>query len=208
MLAHREKLSLLAETGCIFVTTAVEEVDNEILYKLEKSHTRVDFVEVVNVTHTAGLTLSPTFIPFHPWTTTLGFIDLLSMISELNLIENVSPVQLGIRLLIPEGSRILELKDINQFLGDFDAEKLSYNWESVDPLADEMESEVNKAIQLGVSEGASRRGIFEKVWILAHNAFNKLAPALPPERVESTIPTLSEPWYCCAEPNDEQIAGM
>ena len=131
------------------------------------------------------------------------------MISELNLIENVAPVQLGIRLLIPEGSRILELKDINRFLGDFDAEKLSYNWKPSDPLADELQSEVNKAIQLGVSEGASRRAIFEKVWILAHNAFNKLAPALPPERVESTnLPTMSEPWYCCAEPNDEQIAGM
>ena len=131
------------------------------------------------------------------------------MISELNLIENVAPVQLGIRLLIPEGSRILELKDINQFLGDFDAEKLSYNWKSADPLADKLQSEVNKAIQLGVSEGASRRAIFEKVWILAHNAFNKLAPALPPEPVGSTnLPTMSEPWYCCAEPTDEQIAGM
>ena len=81
----------------------------------KKNHSRVDFVEVVNATHSAGLTLSPTFIPFHPWTK-IGFVDLLSMIIELNLIENVSPVQLGIRLLITEGSRILELKDINHSL--------------------------------------------------------------------------------------------
>ena len=209
LLAHSEKLSLLAETGCIFVTTAVEEVDDEILCKLEKNHTRVDFVEVVNATRTAGITLSPTFIPFHPWTTTFGFVDLLSMISELNLIENVSPVQLGIRLLIPEGSRILELKDVNQFLGDFDAEKLSYNWKPADPLADELQSEVYKIIQLGVSKGFSRREIFENVWNLAHDTINKLAPALPPEPVGSThLPTMSEPWYCCAEPNDEQVAGM
>ena len=146
---------------------------------------------------------------FHPWTTTYGFVDLLSMISELDLIENVAPVQLGIRLLIPKGSRILELSEINQFLGDFDAVKLSYRWKPADPRVDEMHSKVYEAIQLGVSEGASRRSIFEQVWILAHNACEQSAPALPPERAESIpVPAMSEPWYCCAEPTDEQFAGL
>ena len=93
--------------------------------------------------------------------------------------------------------------------GDFDAEKLSYNWKPADPTTDELQAEVYKAIQLGVDDGASRRAIFEQVWILAHNASNQLAPTLPPEPVRSPIiPTMSEPWYCCAEPNDEQVAGM
>ena len=209
LLAHREKLHLLVETGCLFVTTAVEEVDDDVLSKLEKSHTRADFIDIVHFTNTIDLTLSPTFIPFHPWTTPSGFVDLLSMISELDLIENVSPVQLGIRLLIPEGSRILELKDIDQFLADFDAEKLSYNWKSAYPLADDLQTKVYKEIQLGVSEGSSRRKIFEKVWILAHNACEQSVPGLPPECAESNpVPTMSEPWYCCAEPTDEQVAGM
>ena len=209
LLAHRKKLNLLAETGCLFVTTAVEEVDDDVLCKLEKSHTRADFIEVVSATNALELTLSPTFIPFHPWTTTFGFVDLLSMISGLDLIENVAPVQLGIRLLIPEGSRILELKEMNQFLGDFDAEKLSYSWKSADQHVDELQSKVYEAIQLGVSESASRREIFEKVWILAHNACEQSVPALPPERAESApVPAMSEPWYCCAEPTDEQVAGM
>ena len=209
LLAHREKLNLLAETGCLFVTTAVEEVDDDVLCKLEKSHTRADFIEVVSATNATELTLSPTFIPFHPWTTTFGFVDLLSMISGLDLIENVAPVQLGIRLLIPEGSRILELKEMNQFLGDFDAEKLSYSWKSADQHVDELQSKVYEAIQLGVSESASRREIFEKVWILAHNACEQSVPAFPPERFDSApVPAMSEPWYCCAEPTDEQVAGM
>ena len=131
------------------------------------------------------------------------------VISGLDLIENVAPVQLGIRLLIPEGSRILELKDINQFLADFDAKKLSYNWKSAYPLADDLQTKVYEAIQLGVSEGSSRREIFEQVWILAHNACEQSAPLLPPQRAESNpVPTMSEPWYCCAEPTDEQVAGM
>jgi len=209
LLAHREKLRLLAETGCLFVTTAVEEVDDDVLTRLEKSHTLTDFKEVVNATNASELILSPTFIPFHPWTTTYGFVDLLSMISELDLIENVAPVQLGIRLLIPEGSRILELTEINQFLGDFDSEKLSYRWKPADTRVDELQSKVYEAIQFGVSEGASRRSIFEQVWILAHNACEQSAPALPPERAESIpVPAMSEPWYCCAEPTDEQISGL
>ena len=199
----------MAKTGCLFVTTAVEEVDDDVLSRLEKSHTRADFKEVVYATNAAKLILSPTFIPFHPWTTTYGFVDLLSMISELDLIDNVAPVQLGIRLLIPKGSRILELTEINQFTGDFDAEKLSYNWKPADPHLDELQSKVYEAIQLGVSEGASRRSIFEQVWILAHNACELSVPSLPPERAESIpVPAMSEPWYCCAEPNDEQIASL
>ena len=131
------------------------------------------------------------------------------MISELDLIENVAPVQLGMRLLIPEGSRILELTEMNQFIGDFDAEKLSYKWKPADQRVDELQSKVYEAIQLGVSEGASRRAIFEQVWILAHNACEKTAPALPPERAESSpVPVMSEPWYCCAEPTDEQVASL
>ena len=97
LLAHREKLRRLAETGCLFVTTAVEEVDDDILGKLDKRHTRADFVEAVYATRAAGWTPSPTFIPFNPWPTLFGFIDLLAMIIELDLIENVAPVQLAIR---------------------------------------------------------------------------------------------------------------
>jgi hypothetical protein len=51
------------------------------------------------------MTLHPTFVPFMPWTTLSGYIDLLGVLQELELIENVTPIQLGIRLLIPEGSR-------------------------------------------------------------------------------------------------------
>ena len=170
LLAHRDKLRRLAETGCLFVTTAVEEVDDNVLGKLEKGHTRADFVEAVYATRAAGLTPSPTFIPFHPWTTPFGYIDLLAMITELDLIENVAPVQLAIRLLIPEGSRILELAEMKHYLGGFDAEKLSYTWTPADPCADDLQSKVYKTIQHGEREGATRRAIFEQVWVLAHNA--------------------------------------
>ena len=207
LLAHRDKLRRLVETGCLFVTTAVEEVDDAVLAKLDKGHTRADFVEVVEVARAAGLTLSPTFIPFHPWTTLIGFLDLLTLLAELDLIENLAPVQLSIRLLIPQGSRILELTEMEDSLGGFDAEKLSYSWTPTDPRADDLQEKVCEAVQQGEREGADRRAIFKHVWELAYAACERTAPALLQARADSRpVPAMSEPWYCCAEPTVEQLA--
>ena len=42
---HRELLPRAAPTtGCLFITSAVESVDDEVLAKLEKGHTRADFI--------------------------------------------------------------------------------------------------------------------------------------------------------------------
>ena len=46
LLKHRELLPRLRETGCLFVTSAVESVDDAVLAKLDKGHTRADFIEV------------------------------------------------------------------------------------------------------------------------------------------------------------------
>ncbi len=209
LLAHRDKLRRLAETGCLFVTTAVEEVDDAVLAKLDKGHTRADFVEAVEAARAAGLTLSPTFIPFHPWTTPAGFLDLVTLLAELDLIENVAPVQLSIRLLIPQGSRILELDEMAHYLGGFDAEKLSYAWTPADRRADHLQAKVRKAVQHDGREGAGRRAMFQRVWELAHAACGRTAPALPPARADRrSVPAMSEPWYCCAEPTETQLARV
>ena len=209
LLAHRDKLRRLAETGCLFVTTTVEEVDDAVLTKLDKGHTRADFVEVVEAARAVGLILSPTFIPFHPWTTPAGFMDLLTLLAELDLIENVAPVQLSIRLLIPQGSRILELDEMADCLGGFDAEKLSYAWTPADSRADHLQAKVRKAVQQGEREGAGRRAMFQRVWELAQAACGRTAPALPPARADSPpVPAMSEPWYCCAEPTEKQLARV
>ncbi len=69
LLQHRRLLPLLAATGCAFVTSAVESVDDEVLAAVEKGHTRADFLEAVALCRAAGLTLVPTFVAFTPWTT-------------------------------------------------------------------------------------------------------------------------------------------
>src|SRR5688500_18644397 len=47
LLAHPEMLPALRDSGCLFSTSAVESVDDEVLLKLAKGHTRADFVAVV-----------------------------------------------------------------------------------------------------------------------------------------------------------------
>ena len=89
LLRYSEHLAELRETGCLFVTSAVESVDDRVLEILDKGHSRADFVEVVRLTRDAGLTLSPTFVAFTPWTSLEGYRDLLEAVADLGLIEHV-----------------------------------------------------------------------------------------------------------------------
>ncbi len=80
-----------------------------------------------------GLTLAPTFIPFTPWTTREQYREMLALLMELDLIEHVAPIQLALRLLIPSGSRLLELADVQAVIGEFDERALLYRWRHPDP---------------------------------------------------------------------------
>src|SRR5205085_9954014 len=77
LLQHRNLLRTLCDTGCLFVTSAVESVDDATLGRLAKGHTRRDFIDAVSLCRAAGVTLVPTFVAFHPWMTLAGYCDLL-----------------------------------------------------------------------------------------------------------------------------------
>ena len=69
LLEHRAHLSGLRETGCAFVTSAVESVDDDLLARLEKGHTAGGFRAGGRPRCAiAGLPLVPTFVAFTPWT--------------------------------------------------------------------------------------------------------------------------------------------
>lgn len=139
LLAHRELLPVLAKTGCLFVTSAVESVDDRVLEKLDKGHTRADFIIAAELCRAAGLTLVPTFVAFTPWTTVETYVDLLNVVDDLGLTGHVSPVQLAIRLLVTWQSRLLELPDIQAVIGEFDSKTLTYPWQHPDPRVDELQ---------------------------------------------------------------------
>src|SRR6266403_1016273 len=95
---YEAHLPNLRRTGCLFVISAVESLDDAVLNILDKGHTREDFLHVVRNFRALGMTLHPTFVPFNPWTTMDSYLDLLRVLQVEGLVENVAPIQLGIRL--------------------------------------------------------------------------------------------------------------
>jgi len=198
LLRHADLLPELRATGCLFVTSAVEAVDDAILARFDKRHTRADFARAVELLRDCELALNPTFVAFTPWTTRQGYLEFLQTIAELDLVEHVAPIQYAIRLLISAGSRLLELDELRALAQPFDEAALSHPWAHPDPRMDQLQRQVLRAVRAR----RPRAEVFAAVWRLAEDALG--APVQDRARyVESArratrkpIPTMSEPWYC------------
>jgi radical SAM superfamily enzyme YgiQ (UPF0313 family) len=209
LLKHKEHLPTLRDTGCLFVISAVESVDDAVLGFLNKGHTREDFLQVIKTFRELGMTLHPTFVPFTPWTTLDDYLDLLRVIAEQGVIENVAPIQLGIRLLIPNGSRMLELEGVRRLVGPFDPQSLAYPWKNADPRLDALSQTVQEIAAAAERQKESRLATFERIWNTAHTAAGLPAPKISlPAHSQAGVPFLSEPWYCCAEPTRDQLVSI
>ena len=199
LLRHAQHLPTLRETGCLMVTSAVESVQDDVLRLLDKGHTREDFFQALAICRQTGLNLNPTFVAFMPWVSLADYIDLLSVIATQGLVDHVAPIQLAMRLLIPDGSKLLELPEMRSSLREFDADALSYRWEHPDPRMDGLCMEALQLVQNGEAEGASRSDLFNRLWHAAHKAAQIPAPQVPAPVVTPTrapVPYLDEPWYC------------
>ncbi|HEU5011213.1 MAG TPA: CUAEP/CCAEP-tail radical SAM protein [Roseiflexaceae bacterium] len=190
-------LPTLQRTGCLFITSAVEAMDETILEKFDKRHTRADFARAVALLRANDLALNPTFVTFTPWTTREIYLDFLRTIHDLDLIENVTPIQYAIRLLIPRGSKLLELPDVQELVGPYDEAALCYRWTHPDPRMDQLYTEVLAAVQERQSGDESRRWLWEQVWELAATTSDeRLTMPRLSARYRAPIPHMSEPWYC------------
>ncbi|MFN8062648.1 MAG: CUAEP/CCAEP-tail radical SAM protein [Vicinamibacterales bacterium] len=209
LLQHADELPTLARAGCLFVTSAVESVDDRVLERLDKGHTRGMFVAAVSHTRAAGLALAPTFVPFTPWTSLDGYADLLETIDSLDLVDHVAPIQWAIRLLLPSGSRLLDLADVAALVGPFDAERLVHPWSHPDPRVDQLCAEILDVV--GHRIDSDRRAVFGEIAAVVDRARNReairsiLETAAPrqaveledePRRSRAAVPYLTEPWYC------------
>jgi hypothetical protein len=200
LLKHGDALPLLRDTGCAFVTSAVESVDDRALALLRKGHTRGDFVSVARLFHDVGLTLAPTFVAFTPWTTLESYLDLLNTVADLDLIGNVPPVQWTLRLLVTSGSPLLELPELQPHLRGFDAAALCHRWMHPDPRVDVLQQAIDERVQVLTARKFGRREIFNQVRALAESAISGEEdlplPDAPVLADRATIPYLTEPWYC------------
>jgi radical SAM superfamily enzyme YgiQ (UPF0313 family) len=193
LLKHRDLLAHLRETGCLFVTTAVESLDDVVLAKLEKNHTRRDFFECISLARDVGLALQPTFLAFTPWTTIESYRDLLRVLRDLDLVESVPSVQLALRLLITSNSRLLELDDIRSITGPFDKKLLVYPWTHRDAQVDALGARVFRLVDKLQKQGLNRAEIFAAIWLEAgDDPLPKNFHLMP----RTVVPYLDEPWYC------------
>jgi len=192
LLNLRDLIPTLARTNCAFVVSAVESLQDDVLERLAKGHTRAGFIEALELTRAAGLPLSPTFIPFHPWTTRETYRAFLRQLAELGLASQVAPIQLAIRLLIPEGSLMLDLPEVRELIGAYDPRSLCYPWSNPDKDLDRLCVAIQETIKREEKRRTSREEIFRQIWELAE------AGEFPQEPLpaRATIPYLTEPWYC------------
>lgn len=201
---HRDLLPVLKQTGCLLITSAVEAFDPQILEIFDKRHTRQEFETALRELRSCGIAMNPTFVAFTPWTTPELYADFLATISRCGLVGNVAPVQYAIRLLIPEGSRLLELPDTHRFLRGFDADALCYRWTHPDPRVDALQERLFAVVADAVDRDLPRQEVFGQVCettaaFLPADQRSRLA-TLPAAGPAELIPHLTEPWYCCAEP--------
>jgi len=207
LVAHAEVLPELAANGCLFLTSAVESVDDAVLERLDKGHTDADFARAVTLTRDAGIALAPTFVPFTPWTTVAGYVRLLERLIELRVVEAVPPVQLAIRLLVPAGSWLLRLPGFEAMLEPFDPERLGHPWHHPEPAVDALQERVQALAEAADAAGEPRRETFARIREAAWAALGEPPPPLPAD-VGAPVPRLSEAWYCCAEPTERQLAAI
>jgi radical SAM superfamily enzyme YgiQ (UPF0313 family) len=198
ILQHAGMLGLLRDTGCLMITSAVESVDDAVLLKLRKGHTRADFIAAVGACREAGVSLAPTFVPFTPWTTIEGYLDLLEQLRTLALTESVAPIQLAIRLLVTAESKLLELPDVLRLVEPFDPQSLTFPWRHPDQRVDDLQRAVMQVVA-GTASG-SRSDVFDRIWSLTTGADDP-----GPRKTGVAQPYMTEGWYCCAEPGPEQL---
>src|SRR3954471_15861061 len=180
----------LARYGCLFVVSALESVNDETLVRLKKDHTTSQAADAIALLREHGIELRPSFMPFTPWTTHEDVVELLDFVAEHDLVGNVDPVQYTIRLLLPEGSLLLEHPDMQPHLGEYDAERLSWTWTAADPEVDELQARLAALVEGAAASGEPPGRTYERI---------RGAVGADPQIAAGSVegrPRLTEPWFC------------
>jgi radical SAM superfamily enzyme YgiQ (UPF0313 family) len=191
------------------VISAVESFSDLVLTKLEKGHTRADVFAALEIVRQAGITLRPSLVPFTPWATLEDYLELFDIVDSHDLIDATDPVQYTIRLLIPPGSALLAGSDVHRFLGPLNQAGFQYEWTHPDPRMDKLHREVSAAVESAASAGEDPVATFVRLRAIAYRFADRQPPAPTVSRTQSRNrhrpPRLTEPWFCCAEPTNDQL---
>lgn len=208
---HRELWDELRDAGLLFIVSAFESVDDTVLAHLDKGHTAADEAVALRIVRSAGIELRPSWLPFTPWTTLASVGALLEFVSEQDLVRSTDPVQYSIRLLLPNGSLLLESPDETLARSLRNVRDGSTSWVAPDAAVDELQARI--AGRAERAEDESLEVTFAAIWQLARSAGAPLAaepphPVVPPWLAGRRRPRLTESWFCCAEPTGAQLQRL
>lgn len=212
ILRHRDLWPELADAGCLFVVSAFETVNDDVLAILDKGHTRADMVEATTVLAAQGIEVRPSLLPFTPWTTLSDMVELMDFVADQGLIGNVDPVHYSIRLLLPEDSLLLDRPEMAAHLGPYRPEHLSYEWTAADPRTDALQRRISHAVERAAAAGQPLAVTYQEVRAIVRDAAGLDADccAVDPAVAAASEgkPRLTEAWFCCAEPTELQLQPL
>jgi hypothetical protein len=189
----------MRDSGCVFVVSAVESLNDDVLLHLDKGHTAADVVEVFDVMQAVGIPLRPSLLPFSPWETFESYAYLLNFFEERHLIEHIDPVHLSIRLLIPPGSALLHKAESSTWLGELDSPAFTYRWQHPDPRMDELQRQVAQQVEQAQCMQSNPVETFMRVKALVsamQGSRLSLFKALRSYGTPQVLPHLTESWFC------------
>ena len=212
ILRHRALWPELAAAGCLFVVSAFETVDDDILDILDKGHTRADMEEVVGLLRQHGIEVRPSLLPFTPWTTLEDMVELIDFVTDHDLIGNVDPVHYSIRLLVPQDSLLVDEPAMAAHLGRYVPEQLGYEWTAEDPRTEVLQQRLAELVELSAAAGRPIAETFAEVRDVVRSAagVSPISAAVDPATAEAAQarPRLTEAWFCCAEPTELQLRPL
>lgn len=196
ILRYRELWPELAQ-GLVYVVSAFETTNDRILGILDKGHTAAEMGEAVHLLRGHGVEIRPSWMPFTPWTATSDLVDILDFIARHDLVGNVDPVQLSIRLLVPDGSLLLATPEMRPHLGAYDAAALSWGWKPEHPETDALQRSLAEVAALAADTGEEPIITLERMWRVVAEAAGGDAGEFPiPIGATTGRPRMTEPWFC------------
>jgi radical SAM superfamily enzyme YgiQ (UPF0313 family) len=184
----------LVDCGAIFVVSAVESLSDRVLERLAKGHVREDVFRAFTACDRAGLPLRPTLVPFTPWETLPGYLDLLETFEERGWLGRIDPVQFSLRLLVPPGSLLVGDPDLA--LEGIDEAGLTWRWKHPDRRMDELQSRVAALVSAAATRGDDPASALAEVKAMALAAAGRAHSHVARPFSTAGSPRLTENWFC------------
>tara|TARA_B100000945_G_scaffold321601_1_gene337442 strand:+ start:2957 stop:4360 length:1404 start_codon:yes stop_codon:yes gene_type:complete len=197
LLKYKDYLIEIKNSGCAFVVSALELLNDGILDLLDKGHTRLDIERTTKMFQEIDLVWRPSLLPFTPWTSIDDFLDLLDFVRRNDLINNIDPVQFSLRLLIPPNSVFYKSYSQASWMSNLDASNFTYIWHHPDLNMEILWSGINDLVRESYKLDSSYYDTFIEIEKFAYElagkdmSFSKFVTQRRP------IPAgLTDSWFC------------